>query len=56
MTAPALIVDADAPLAEAARRMTELAVHRLFVVDPEGQPLGVITESDLVTEISEADE
>jgi len=52
MTAPALIVDADASLAEAARRMTDQAVHRLYVVDPEGMPLGVITESDLFAEIS----
>ena len=55
MTSPALVIGADDPVAEAARRMTDGAIHRLFVVDADEAPIGVISASDIVTEIAEVD-
>ena len=40
-------------LREAARLMTEHRVHRLVVVaEPDGGPVGVISESDVVREVA----
>ncbi len=52
MTHPAITVSASASMQEAARLMTEHRVHRLVVVaEPDGGPVGVISESDVVREI-----
>ncbi len=52
MTHPAITVSPSASLQEAARLMTEHRVHRLVVVaEPDGGPVGVISESDVVREI-----
>lgn len=49
MTAPALTIDADADVAEAAARMEHERVHRLVVVDPDGStPIGIVSTTDLV--------
>lgn len=49
MTAPALTVDADAPLAEAAAKLEQHHVHRLVAIEPEGRrPIGILSTSDLV--------
>ena len=49
MTAPALTIDTDASLAEAAARMELHQVHRLVVVGPDGaSPIGIISTSDIV--------
>jgi acetoin utilization protein AcuB len=56
MTIPAAVIGADEPVGEAARRMTDLGVHRLFVVDEAQIPVGVIAASDVVTEIVEWEE
>ncbi|MEP6468781.1 MAG: CBS domain-containing protein [Chloroflexota bacterium] len=49
MTAPALTVDADAPLADAAAKLEQHHVHRLVVIEPEGRrPIGILSTSDLV--------
>lgn len=55
MTSPPVVIGSDAAVAEAARRLTDRAVHRLFVVDADGAPVGVISASDIVTEIAEVD-
>ena len=48
MSSPAVTVRADAPVAEAAAQMDELRVHRLVVVDPQGdQPIGILSTTDL---------
>lgn len=53
MTAPALTVDADASLADAAARMEEHRVHRLVVVEPETRrPIGVLSTTDLVRAVA----
>ncbi|MBI1904318.1 MAG: CBS domain-containing protein [Planctomycetia bacterium] len=40
-------IPADAPLVEAARRMSAAHVHRLPVLDREGRPVGMITSLDV---------
>lgn len=54
MTAPALTIHRDQPLAIVARRMERHHVHRLVVVadDDETVPIGVISTSDLVRAMS----
>jgi CBS domain-containing protein len=53
MTAPAVTIGADRPTGEAARLMTEAGVHRLVVVDAMSEPIGVISESDVLHEIAD---
>lgn len=49
MTRPVLTVAADTPIEEAARRMGERGVHRLVVVEDDGEsPIGVLSVTDLV--------
>jgi CBS domain-containing protein len=48
MTKPALTIAATARLDEAARVMEERRVHRLVVTDEAGNPIGIISTSDLV--------
>lgn len=49
MSRPALTVARDATLAEAARLMETQGVHRLVVVDDDGEsPIGILSASDLV--------
>jgi len=49
MTKPAITVAADAPLADAIRRMEAEHIHRLVVVDDSGRrPIGVISTTDIV--------
>ncbi len=56
MTSPALTVGAGAPLEEAARMMEEHRVHRLVVVDADGErPIGVLSLTDLVHAMAERD-
>ena len=40
---------ADASLGEAVRHMALLGVHRVWVVDPEGRPVGVVTPADVLS-------
>jgi CBS domain-containing protein len=48
MSSPAVTVRADVPVTEAAAVMEELRVHRLVVVDPQGdQPIGILSTTDL---------
>lgn len=49
MTSPALTISADVDVVEAARLMEHEHVHRLVVVDADGQtPIGILSTSDLV--------
>jgi CBS domain-containing protein len=48
MSSPAVTVRADVPVTEAAAVMEELRVHRLVVVDAQGdQPIGILSTTDL---------
>ncbi|MER5480275.1 CBS domain-containing protein [Streptomyces sp. NPDC002734] len=56
MSAPAVTVRADAPLAEAARVMARRQVKRLPVVDDRGMLKGVISRADLLKVFLRPDE
>ena len=54
MTAPALTVAAGTAVEDAARTMEEHRVHRLVVVDGDGErPIGVLSLTDLVRAMAE---
>ncbi|RAG86854.1 hypothetical protein DN069_04615 [Streptacidiphilus pinicola] len=48
MTSPAVTVQADATLAQAAREMAQHHVKRLPVVDPWGRLAGIVSRADLL--------
>lgn len=56
MTAPAVTISPDRPLAEAAARMLDEQVNRLPVVDEEGVLVGIVTRADLVRAFVRSDE
>ena len=47
-TTDVVAVAADAAIDDAERRMSERAVRRLFVVDDDGSPVGILTADDLI--------
>lgn len=55
MSIPAAVIGADETVGQAARCMTDQGVHRLFVVDDDQAPIGVIAASDVVMDIAESD-
>ncbi len=54
MTAPAITIEADRPLSEAARRMTEARIKRLPIVE-DGRLVGILTRSDVVRAYARTD-
>lgn len=48
MTRPAVTVHVSSSIERAARLMLDDHIHRVVVVDEEGQPVGVLTASDLL--------
>ncbi|CAG7613916.1 CBS domain-containing protein [Actinacidiphila bryophytorum] len=56
MTAPAVTVEADDTLSQAARIMAEAKVKRLPVVDSEGRLRGIVSRGDLLKVFLRADE
>jgi CBS domain-containing protein len=48
MTAPAITIHPDAPVAAAARLLTEHHFHRLPVTDPDGKLMGIVSRRDLI--------
>jgi CBS domain-containing protein len=57
MSSPVISVRADAPVAEAVRRIRERQVHRLVVTVPEGgreRPIGILSVTDLVERLGAA--
>jgi CBS domain-containing protein len=54
MSAPALTIEADATLEEAAARMEANQVHRLVVLAADqATPIGIISTSDIVRSLLE---
>jgi CBS-domain-containing membrane protein len=49
MTSPAITISPDAPLAAAARRMTQHHIRLLPVVTPEGDLMGVVSRRNLLS-------
>jgi CBS domain-containing protein len=54
MTSPAVTVELDVSVIEAARLMLQNRVHRLVAVDAAGRPVGVLSATDYVTLAAEA--
>jgi CBS-domain-containing membrane protein len=48
MTSPAVTIQMDASLVEAARNMLDRRIHRLVAVDEHGRPVGVLSAFDFV--------
>jgi CBS domain-containing protein len=48
MTSPAITVDVDLPLVEAAKLMHEKKIHRVVAVSKAGHALGVLSSMDFV--------
>jgi CBS domain-containing protein len=55
MTSPALCIDADASLTQAARTMRGRNVRRLLVTGPHGRLLGVVSRGDLLRPYARSD-
>ncbi len=55
MTSPAITIDADRPVAEAARAMVSRGVNRLPVLD-NGSFVGIVSRADLVRLFTRSDE
>lgn len=55
MTAPAITVEPDSPVSEAARTMVSLGVNRLPVVE-DGRLAGIVTRADLVRLFTRSDD
>ena len=54
MSGPARTIRADTSLEEASRQMEAHRVHRLVVVDDDGEtPIGILSASDLIHAIAE---
>lgn len=51
MTAPAITVDGDASVSEAAELFAATGVGALPVCDGDGHPIGVVTDRDLVVRV-----
>jgi CBS domain-containing protein len=56
MRAPAITVDRQDTLAEAARRMRQARVHHLPVVDVEGRAVGMLSRGDLLKVFTRGDD
>jgi CBS domain-containing protein len=56
MTAPPVTIDADATVADAARRMQRHRVNRLPVVDGDGRLIGIVSRGDVLKTFLTPDE
>jgi CBS domain-containing protein len=56
MTRPAVTIEADAPVAHAARLMRRGGVKRLPVVDGEGRLVGIVSRGDLLAVFTRSEE
>jgi CBS domain-containing protein len=52
MTRPAVVIAAVAPVGAAAQVMSSQRIHRLIVVDDDGHPVGLLSDTDVVHEIA----
>jgi CBS-domain-containing membrane protein len=52
MTADPVTTRPDARLGELARRMLDAHIHRLFVLDEEGRPVGIVSTTDVLAAVA----
>jgi CBS domain-containing protein len=55
MTADPVIVKADTPIGALARMMIDAGVHRVFVVDEQSRPVGIVSSTDIMAAVAYAD-
>lgn len=55
MTADPVTTEPDTPLNQLARRMLDAHIHRVIVVNAEGQPTGVVSNTDILAAVAYAD-
>jgi CBS domain-containing protein len=55
MTADVVTVGPQTPLPELARTMIDAHIHRVFVVDAKGHPIGVVSSTDLIAAAAQAE-
>ncbi|RLC67419.1 MAG: hypothetical protein DRI48_02365 [Chloroflexi bacterium] len=51
MTPNVISISEDATVEEAAKKLLESHIHRLLVVDESGDPLGILSTTDIIREI-----
>jgi CBS domain-containing protein len=54
MSRDVVTVPASSPIGELARLMLDAHIHRLFVVDSERRPVGVVTSTDIIGAVAGA--
>jgi len=54
MTHGPITVAATASLGELARKMTDVHIHRLIVMDKNGKPIGLVSTTDIMTAVAQA--
>jgi CBS domain-containing protein len=55
MTADPVTVSPGTPLAKLAREMIDAHIHRLIVVDAQNHPIGVVSSTDILAAVANAD-
>lgn len=56
MTVPAVVIDPDRPIHEAARLMVKRRINRLPVVDADGRLVGIVSRADIMRAFVRPDE
>lgn len=56
MTADAVTVSPDTPVRDLARMMVDAHIHRVIVVDGQGQPIGIVASTDVLAAVARTDE
>lgn len=55
MSTDVVTVASTAPIAEIARNMLDAHIHRVFVVDDQQRPVGIVSSTDLIAAIAYAE-
>jgi CBS-domain-containing membrane protein len=55
MTADPVMVSLATPITDLARMMVDAHIHRLIVVDAEHRPIGVVSSTDILAALADAD-
>jgi CBS domain-containing protein len=56
MTHDAVTVFATATIGELARKMIDVHIHRVIVVDKSGKPIGIVSSTDLLAALAHAEQ
>lgn len=55
MTPDPVMINAEAPIQELARKMVDAHIHRMIVVDAEQKPVGVVSVTDILAAVAYAE-